>query len=87
MEAAHARQNFSIRDLNDEIIAKCQEKGGVATLADVVEDKDPTKLCCYMLSSLLLVNNIDMPPIFYIFYYNFEYSMVDKPGQRRSTNR
>ncbi|XP_023169659.2 uncharacterized protein LOC111598584 isoform X1 [Drosophila hydei] len=62
LEAAHARQNFSIRDLNDEIISKCQEKGGVATLADVVEDKDPTKLCCYMLSSLLLTNqgNVDL---------------------------
>lgn len=67
MEAAHARQNFSIRDLNDEIIAKCQERGGVATLADVLEDKDPTKLCCYMLSSLLLVNNIDA--IFYLMYF------------------
>ncbi|XP_030244500.1 uncharacterized protein LOC108658520 [Drosophila navojoa] len=62
LEAAHARQNFSIRDLNDEIIAKCQEKGGVATLADVLEDRDPTKLCCYMLSSLLLTNqrNVDL---------------------------
>ncbi|EDW13822.2 uncharacterized protein Dmoj_GI23922, isoform G [Drosophila mojavensis] len=62
LEAAHARQNFSIRDLNDEIIAKCQERGGVATLADVLEDKDPTKLCCYMLSSLLLTNqrNVDL---------------------------
>ncbi|KAH8414035.1 hypothetical protein KR222_002844, partial [Zaprionus bogoriensis] len=56
LEAAHARQNFSIQDLNDEIIQKCQEKNGQASLADVVEDKDPTKLCCYMLSSLLLTN-------------------------------
>ncbi|XP_064545803.1 uncharacterized protein Cap-H2 isoform X2 [Drosophila montana] len=57
LEAAHARQNFSIQHLNDEIIAKCQEnERGEATLADVVEDKDPTKLCCYMLSSLLLTN-------------------------------
>ncbi|KRF83141.1 uncharacterized protein Dvir_GJ24014, isoform C [Drosophila virilis] len=56
LEAAHARQNFSIQHLNDEIIAKCQENDGEATLADVIEDKDPTKLCCYMLSSLLLTN-------------------------------
>ncbi|XP_030565887.1 uncharacterized protein LOC115766184 isoform X2 [Drosophila novamexicana] len=56
LEAAHARQNFSIQNLNDEIIAKCQENDGEATLSDVIEDKDPTKLCCYMLSSLLLTN-------------------------------
>jgi len=31
-------------------------ENGEATLADVLEDKDATKLCCYMLSSLLLVN-------------------------------
>ncbi|KAL7728624.1 hypothetical protein ACLKA6_012615 [Drosophila palustris] len=56
LEAAHERQNFSIQDLNDEIIRKCQERNGEATLADVLEDKDETKLCCYMLSSLLLTN-------------------------------
>ncbi|KAH8359732.1 hypothetical protein KR093_008620, partial [Drosophila rubida] len=56
LDAAHDRQNFSIQDLNDEVIKKCQNKNGSATLADVMEHKDPTKLCCYLLSSLLLTN-------------------------------
>ncbi|XP_062123311.1 LOW QUALITY PROTEIN: uncharacterized protein LOC133836736 [Drosophila sulfurigaster albostrigata] len=56
LDAAHERQNFSIQALSDEVITKCQEQDGEATLADVMADKDETELCRYMLSSLLLTN-------------------------------
>ncbi|XP_060650577.1 uncharacterized protein LOC132787510 isoform X3 [Drosophila nasuta] len=56
LEAAHERQNFSIQDVGDEVIRKCQEQDGEATLADVMADKDDTELCRYLLSSLLLTN-------------------------------
>ncbi|XP_017849896.1 uncharacterized protein LOC108604805 isoform X1 [Drosophila busckii] len=56
LAAAHKRQNFNIQSLNDEIIEKCQIGNGQTTLSDVMEGKEPSKLCCYMLSSLLLTN-------------------------------
>ncbi|KAH8232556.1 hypothetical protein KR032_009336, partial [Drosophila birchii] len=58
LEAAHARQNFNIKDLGTEILNVCKAGvGGEATLADVMADKDPSIMCRYMLASLVLTNH------------------------------
>ncbi|XP_023035790.1 uncharacterized protein LOC6651440 isoform X2 [Drosophila willistoni] len=57
LEAAHARQNFDIQALGTEILNVCQAENGEASMAKVMEDKDPTTLCRYMLASLLLTNH------------------------------
>lgn len=57
LEAAHARQNFNIKDLGTEILNVCKAgENGRATLADVMADKDPSIMCRYMLASLVLVS-------------------------------
>ncbi|KAH8335528.1 hypothetical protein KR074_004943 [Drosophila pseudoananassae] len=57
LEASHERQNFNIKDVGTEILEVCQRGGGTATLKDVMEDKDPTIMCRYMLASLVLTNH------------------------------
>ncbi|XP_017020473.1 serine-rich adhesin for platelets isoform X2 [Drosophila kikkawai] len=58
LEAAHARQNFNIKDLGTEILNVCKAgDNGQATLADVMADKDPSIMCRYMLASLVLTNH------------------------------
>ncbi|XP_020811162.1 uncharacterized protein LOC110186355 isoform X2 [Drosophila serrata] len=58
LEAAHARQNFDIKDLGTEILNVCKAGvNGQATLADVMADKDPSIMCRYMLASLVLTNH------------------------------
>ncbi|KAH8284057.1 hypothetical protein KR054_009115, partial [Drosophila jambulina] len=58
LEAAHARQNFNIKDLGTEILNVCKAGvSGKATLADVMADKDPSIMCRYMLASLVLTNH------------------------------
>ncbi|KAH8247601.1 hypothetical protein KR038_006814, partial [Drosophila bunnanda] len=58
LEAAHARQNFNIKDLGTEILNVCKAGvNGQATLADVMAGKDPSIMCRYMLASLVLTNH------------------------------
>ncbi|XP_052849069.1 uncharacterized protein LOC128260254 isoform X1 [Drosophila gunungcola] len=56
-QVAHERQNFNINDLSTEILNVCTAGNGTATLADVMKNKDPSIMCCYMLASLMLANN------------------------------
>ncbi|XP_017111844.1 uncharacterized protein LOC108135571 isoform X2 [Drosophila elegans] len=56
-QIAHERQNFNINDLSTEILDVCTAGNGKATLADVMKNKDPSIMCCYMLASLMLTNN------------------------------